>query len=87
MYEVRFNYSRLREDIGIPLSQLPEFFSALFGVKLTKQAIHGWFKTGSIPLERLLQVLTLVRLESNRRLDIWRYIEVPVAVVKNKQAA
>ena len=76
MYEVRFNFQRLREDIRIPLGQLPEFFNALFGAKLTKQAVHYWFKTGSIPLERLLQILTLVRLESNRRLDIWRYIEL-----------
>ena len=86
MYEVRFNYDRLRADIQIPLAHLPEFFNQLFGVKLTKQAIHGWFKTGSIPLERLLQILTLVRLESNRRLDIWRYIEVPVSVAKPKAA-
>jgi len=86
MYEVRFNYERLREDIRIPLTQLPELFHQLFGAKLTKQAIHAWFKTGSIPLERLLQILTLVRLESSRRLDIWRYIEVPVAVKSRKAA-
>lgn len=87
MYEVRFNYDRLRNDIQIPLAHLPEFFNHLFGVKLTKQAVHGWFKSGSIPLERLLQILTLVRLESNRRLDIWRYIEVPLTVSKAPKAA
>lgn len=87
MYVINFNYQRLREDIRIPLGQLPELFDALFGAKLTKQAVHGWFKSGSIPLERLLQILTLVRLESNRRLDIWRYIEVPVAVAKPRKAA
>jgi hypothetical protein len=86
MYEVRFNYERLRNDIGIPLGQLPDYFHQLFGAKLTKQAIHGWFKTEHIPIDRLLQLLTLVRLSSNKRLDIWRYIEVPVAVSKNKAA-
>lgn len=86
MYEVHFNYERLREDIGIPLAQLPDYFNHLFGVKITKQAVHSWFKLGSIPLDRLLQILTMVRLSSNRRLDIWRYIEVPVSISKKKAA-
>jgi hypothetical protein len=84
MYSVRINYKRLQDDLQIPLGHIPELFKKLFGETISKPAVYAWFLRKSMPMERLAQLLTVVRLESGRRLDLWTYIEVPKP---NKKAA
>jgi len=74
---VQFDYRRFQQEIGYTTQQLVHLFYKNYGERLTRQAIYYWFSRGSIPTERLIQLLTLVRVESGRRLDIWRYIDVP----------
>jgi hypothetical protein len=76
-YDVRFNYRRLKADIQLEIPELPKLFKKHFGVKLTRSGMYAWFERGSMPLERLVQLLTIVMMESDKkvRLNIWDYIE------------
>jgi hypothetical protein len=82
MYTVKINYKRLQADLGIPLAHFPELFDKFLGIKISQPTAYAWFSRKSMPAERLAQLLTIVRLESGRRLDIWTYIEVPKPIKK-----
>lgn len=76
--EVRFDYRRFQQEIAFTIPQLVDLFDQVYGERLSRAAIYYWFSRGSIPVERLIQILTVVRLETGRKLDIWRYIDVPL---------
>lgn len=84
MYNIRFDYRRLREDLGLPVSTLPALFKKHFNLKVSRGTVYAWFHRAAMPVERLTQLLSIVRIETDRRLDIWRYVEVNP---KNKKAA
>jgi hypothetical protein len=89
-HDIRFNYRRLKADIKLEVPELPGLFKKHFNVKLTKSGIYAWFERGSMPVERLVQLLTIVMMESDKkvRLNIWDYIEATEkGPAKNKQAA
>ena len=77
MNQPTVNYRRLREELGFPVAHLPELFEKTFGEQIHKQTAYAWFNRGFLTAERLAQILTIVRLESGRRLDLWQFIEVP----------
>jgi hypothetical protein len=77
VYEATVNYRKLREELGFPVAHLPELFEKTFGEPINKQTCYAWFSRGCLSAERLAQILTIVRLESGRRLDLWQFIEVP----------
>lgn len=76
--EVRFDYKRFQQEIGFKIPELVDLFYQVYGEKLSRAAVYYWFSRGSIPVERLIQLLTIVRIETGRKLDIWRYIDVPL---------
>lgn len=76
--QVSFDYHRFQQEIGYKVPELVDLFYKLYGERLTRAGIYAWFSRGSIPLDRLIQILTVVRVESGRKLDIWRYIDVPL---------
>jgi len=74
-YDARFNYERLQKDLGFLLTDLPRLFKGLYGEDISKAAVYAWFARESMSVERLVQLLTIVRIETDKKLDIWRYIE------------
>lgn len=74
MLIAEFDYLRLREDLGLPLTSLPELFKKHFNITLSRATTYAWFQRGAMPVERLIQLLSIVRIETKRRLDIWRYL-------------
>jgi hypothetical protein len=75
-YQTRFNYERLQKDLGFLLTDIPRLFSGLYGEEISKAAVYAWFARESMSVERLIQLLTIVRIETGKKLDVWRYIEV-----------
>lgn len=75
-YVVRFDYRRLQKDIGLKVPEIQKQFRQHFGLEIARCSIYAWFQRGCIPLERLTQLITLVRLETDRKLDLWRYVIV-----------
>jgi hypothetical protein len=76
-YDIAFNFRRLKADIKLEVPELPDLFQKHFGIELTRNGIYAWFERGSMPLERLMQLLTIVMMESDKkvRLNVWDYIE------------
>jgi hypothetical protein len=84
--EVRIDYEALRKDIGFEPAEIPALFDKVFGIKLSRSAAYAWHARRSLTLERLAQLLTLVRIETDRRLDLWKYLTV-VDTSSKKRAA
>lgn len=74
-YETRFNYERLQQDLGFLATDIPRLFKGLYGDEISKAGVYAWFHRESMSVERLVQLLTIVRIETGKKLDIWRYIE------------
>ena len=74
-YATRFNYKRLEKDLGFLITDVPGLLEGLFGESISKAAVYAWFQRESMSVERLVQLLTIVRIETGKKLDIWRYIE------------
>lgn len=75
-YEPQFKYERLQKDLGFLLTDLPRLFKGLYGEEISKAAVYAWFARESMSVERLIQLLTIVRIETGQKLDLWKYIEV-----------
>ena len=74
-YETSFNYEKLQKDLGFLPTDIPALFKGLFGEEISKAAVYAWFARESMTVERLVQLLTIVRIETGRKLDVWKYIE------------
>lgn len=74
-YRVRLNYSRLQKDLGFLTSDVPHLLKGLFNEEVSKAAVYAWFTRENMTAERLIQLLTIVRIETGKKLDIWRYID------------
>jgi hypothetical protein len=75
-YTTRFAYDRLQRDLGFLATDIPRLFKGLYGEEISKGAVYAWFARESMSVERLIQLLTIVRVETDKKLDIWKYIEV-----------
>ena len=75
-YTARFNYDRLQKDLGFLATDIPRLFKGVYGEEISKGAVYAWFARESMSVERLIQLLTIVRIETDNKLDIWKYIEV-----------
>jgi hypothetical protein len=74
-YNVRFDFDQLQKDLGFDSNELPRLIEALFGEKVSKSGVYAWFHRERMSVERLIQILTIVRSETGVKLDVWRYIE------------
>jgi hypothetical protein len=74
-YEARLNYQRLEKDLGFLKTDIPHLFKGLYGEEVSKAAAYAWFARESLSVERLVQLLTIVRIETGKKLDIWKYID------------
>jgi len=74
-YKTNFNYERLQRDLGFLATDIPHLFRGLYGEDVSKAAVYAWFRRESMSVERLTQLLTIVRIETGKKLDIWKYIE------------
>lgn len=74
-YRARVNYVRLQRDLGFLASDLPRLFREVYGEDISKTAAYAWFTSGKMRVDRLAQLLTIVRIETGKKLDIWNYIE------------
>jgi hypothetical protein len=77
---VNFNYRRLQKDVeraGFKATDLRLLFKEYCGADIALCSIYAWFQRGCIPLGRLTELLTIVRVTTGKRLDLWRYIDVP----------
>jgi len=74
-YKAQFNYERLEKDLGFLKTDIPRLFKGLYGEEVSKAAAYAWFARESLSVERLIQLLTIVRIESGKKLDIWAYID------------
>jgi hypothetical protein len=84
-YNVQFDYEALQKDLGFLPSDLPPLLEGLFGEKITKAGVYAWFARERMTVERLIQLLAIVRIETDRKLNIWKYIRVTRA--SNRRAA
>jgi hypothetical protein len=75
-YQVQFDYEGLQRDLGFLASDIPPLLKSLFGEKITKAGVYAWFAKERMSVERLIQVLAIVRLETDEKLDVWKYIRV-----------
>jgi hypothetical protein len=75
-YQVQFDYEALQKDLGFLASDIPPLLKGLFGEKITKAGVYAWFAKERMSVERLTQILAIVRLETDRKLDVWKYIKV-----------
>lgn len=75
-YQVQFRYEALQKDLGFLASDLPPLLQGLFGERITKAGVYAWFARESMTVERLIQLLAIVRIETDRKLDVWKYIKV-----------
>lgn len=78
-YQVQFDYEALQRDLGFLASDLPPLLKGLFGEQISKAGVYAWFARESMTVERLTQILAIVRLETDRKLDVWKYIKVTKA--------
>jgi hypothetical protein len=74
-WAIRFNYKKLQTDLGFLATDIPRLFQSFFGEQISKGAVYAWFARESMTVERLVQLLTVVRLETGRKLDAWDYID------------
>ena len=74
-YQTTFNYKKLEKDLGFLATDVPHLFKGLFGEEISKAAVYAWFARESMTVERLVQLLTIVRIETGKKLDVWKYIE------------
>jgi hypothetical protein len=74
-YEARFNFERLEKDLGFLKTDIPRLFKGLYGEDVSKATAYAWFKRESLSVERLVQLLAIVRIETGQKLDIWKYID------------
>jgi hypothetical protein len=75
-YGTHFNYERLQRDLGFLPTDLPRLFKGLYGEDISKAAVYAWFARESMSVERLIQLLAIVRIETGKKLDVWKYIDV-----------
>jgi len=75
-YNVQFDYEALQRDLGILPGDLPQHLQGLFGEKITKAGVYAWFSRERMTVERLVQLLAVVRIETDRKLNVWKYIRV-----------
>jgi len=85
LYTVHFDYEALQKDLGFLPGDLPALLQGLFGEKMSKAGVYAWFARERMTVERLIQLLAIVRIESDRKLNIWKYIRVTRA--SNRRAA
>lgn len=74
-YKAQFNYERLEKDLGFLKTDIPRLFKGLYGEEVSKAAAYAWFARESLSVERLIQLLAIVRIETGKKLDIWKYID------------
>lgn len=86
-YEIRFNYEKLQKDLGFLPTDVPRLFEGVFGERISKAAVYAWFARERMTVERLIQILTIVRIETDRKLDIWKYVEVTRPAGQRNRAA
>jgi hypothetical protein len=55
---------------------LAPLLESLFGEKISKAGVYAWFARERMTVERLIQLLAIVRIETDRKLNIWKYIRV-----------
>ena len=87
MLRVKFDYRKLQEDLGFSPADLPELYERLFGVKVGRATAYAWFERGGMTLERFIQLLSLVRWTDDRKIDVWKYVEVVKDERPKKRAA
>jgi len=75
-YTTRFNFERLQKDLGFLPTDIPRLFKGIYGEEISKSTVYAWFARESMSVERLIQLLTIVRIETDQKLDLWKYIEV-----------
>lgn len=75
-YQVQFDYEALLKDLGFLASDIPPLLKRLFGERITKAGVYAWFARERMTVERLTQILAIIRLETDRKLDVWKYIKV-----------
>jgi len=76
MLRVRFDFRKLQADLGFSTADLPELYERLYHVKVARPTAYAWFERGNMTLPRFIQLLNVVRWTDDRKLDIWKYIEV-----------
>ena len=81
-YTVQFDYEALQRDLGFLPADLPQLLEGLFGEKITKAGVYAWFARERMTVERLIQLLAIVRIETDRKLNIWKYIRVTRAPLR-----
>ena len=74
-YVVRFNYKRFQRDLGYLVADLPALLKKIYGEDISKAAVYAWFARGKMPVDRLCQLLTIARIETQDKIDVWQYIE------------
>ena len=75
-YNVEFDYQALQKDLGFLPGDLAPLLERLFGEKISKAGVYAWFSRERMTVERLIQLLAIVRIETDRKLNIWKYIHV-----------
>jgi len=75
-YSVQFDYELLQRDLGFLPADLPQLLEGLFEKKITKAGVYAWFAKERMSVERLTQLLAIVRIETGRKLNVWKYIKV-----------
>jgi hypothetical protein len=73
-YETSFNYEKLQRDLGFLASDIPRLFKGIYGEEISKATAYAWFHRESMSVARLVQLLAIVRIETGKKLDIWKYI-------------
>ncbi|HZO54868.1 MAG TPA: hypothetical protein VFB63_19330 [Bryobacteraceae bacterium] len=85
-YIVQFDYEALQKDLGFLPGDLPPLLQGLFGEKITKAGVYAWFARERMTVERLVQLLAIVRIETDRKLNVWKYIRVTRAPTTKRAA-
>lgn len=74
----KFNIAKLKQDLadnGISLYQLAKLFQKHCPGVADAPTIYAWFARNKLPLERLLQIVAIARVETDRKFKIDDYCE------------
>ena len=90
MVEGKFQYAKLKRDLadnGVSLYKLAALFKQHCPGEVDSPTVYAWFARGRIPLERLMQLIAVARLETQREFRIDDYVQYYRYRGKKKSAA
>jgi hypothetical protein len=69
-------HEKLQRELGFLATDIPLLLRGILGEEINKAAVYAWPAWQGMTVERLVQLLTIVRIKTGAKLDVWEFLDV-----------